>query len=70
MVRPAFGCPLPRCLTADDEGGEEEEEEGDRLDQQMGDAGDAAEAVDERMWDEDKDEDNGQQVRPGFMPNS
>ncbi|GAB4814208.1 hypothetical protein N2152v2_001254 [Parachlorella kessleri] len=44
----------------------EKEEEGDRLDQQMGDAGDAAEAVDERMWDEDKDEEEGQQEAGGY----
>lgn len=50
------------CVCADDEG--EEEEDGDRLDQQMGEAGDAAEAVDERMWDdEDKEEQQGKQVR-------
>lgn len=37
---------------------EDEGEEEERLDQQMGDAGNAAEAVDERVWKDNKDDDD------------
>ncbi len=48
------------------DGEQEEEGDEDRVDQQMGDAGDEAEAVDERMWDEeDKEEQQGKQVGGG-----
>jgi len=50
---------------------DEDEDEGDeeeRLDQQMGDAGDAAEAVDERVWKDDKggDEDDSPPENQGY----
>ena len=46
-----------------DESGEEEED-GERLDQQMGEAGPEGEDVDERLWnDEDREQEQQGQVR-------
>ncbi|KAG7670517.1 hypothetical protein KSW81_003079 [Nannochloris sp. 'desiccata'] len=43
----------------DDDGPEDEEENEDRLDQQMGDVGDQAEDVDEKLWNGDDEEEDG-----------
>lgn len=50
-------------LCADEGSGEEDE---GRLDQQMGDAGEQAEAVDERLWKEGDDKQEGQVRGWGF----
>ncbi len=42
------------CNCGADEGSEEDED--DRLEQQMGDVGDTAEAVDERLWNNEDEE--------------
>ena len=60
---------LPSCCppahSAGDESGEEEED-GERLDQQMGEAGPEGEDVDERLWnDEDRQEEQQGQVGCG-----
>ena len=44
------------------EEGPEDEEDAERLDQQMGDVGDAAEDVDEKLWGDDEKEED-QKVR-------
>lgn len=47
------------CLVDEDSENESaEEENGDRLEQQMGDAGDAAEEVDEKFWEDEDEKDD------------
>jgi hypothetical protein len=48
-----------------DRSSDEEEGDGDRIDQQMGDAGDGAEEVDERLWDGGEDDANGEERKDG-----
>lgn len=65
LLQPGQGCgesvthdaSCIRYLCADD--ASDEEGDADRVDQQMGDVGDAAEDVDERLWNGDEEEDGG-----------
>ena len=58
---------LTACLLCADDASDEEGD-GDRVDQQMGDAGDAAEDVDERLWNGDEEEDGAKNKVRSWTP--
>lgn len=63
LLTRSCGCRFSPVSPPGDESGEEEED-GERLDQQMGEAGPEGEDVDERLWnDEDREEEQQGQVR-------